>query len=157
MVRERERESDFSARQKPNNGKQPLQQNCSSWTVPFPLVRRTFCVSPLFGLVHGSILHPTLPLSGSAIVQLQFQNQHVKSAGNSKATQIALNRTFYSIKFSSSFLYSPILQKLNAGAHSMCVYVCVLEVDCKKCTSHAFTWTLFGLFRLYENSIAEWC
>lgn len=32
------------AAQKPNNGKQPLQQNCSSWTIPFPLVRRTFCV-----------------------------------------------------------------------------------------------------------------
>lgn len=58
---------EFSARQSPNNGKQPLQQNCSSWTVPFPLVRRTFCV-PLFGSDRGSIF----PLFLSRSLALSF-------------------------------------------------------------------------------------
>lgn len=99
------------ATQKPNNGKQPLQQNCSSWTIPFPLVRRTFlCVR--VRVRYCSVL-------GCSVLTLHFNALSLSLftlclASISKPTQNVLwcftgqhnALQFYSIKFSSSFLFT---------------------------------------------------
>lgn len=112
-------------------GKQPLQHNCSSRTVPFPLVRRTFCAIVRFYFDSCS-LPRSLRCFLSCFIRL---SQSHRTVGSNASHFIRLN---FQVRYSQC-------TKVNSLSLPLWLWIGSLTrartIDCFVC----------------ENSIAGWC